>query len=279
MCNLLASNNLTTINSLKEGVNSNTQRIVEGGMPLLLSVIIPTYNEAQNIADLLGRLGTTLKNTSYEIIVVDDSSNDGTYCIVECARVEYPIRSIQRPAKKGLASAVLEGIGIANGELICVVDADCSHPVLCIPAMIGCLQKHDNDVVIASRYMGKGAVSEETMLKKSVSCLGTLIVKPLTRSTDPLSGFFIAKKCLFHKLTLRPRGYKVLLEIIARYPQIKTADFPYTFKRRSRGKSKITAQIYVVFLWQVLCLYFYRVNLRFIKTMSAFKTYRRGSAQ
>jgi len=168
-----------------------------------VSIIIPTYNESQNIIQILRSIGENLpKNTSTEAIVIDDNSPDGTGTMVEdylnnVKRIAgYTIDIIHRTAKKGLSSAVLKGILYAKGETIVVMDSDFSHPPQIIPKMVEMLRKSHCDIVVASRYVQGGAIQGWSVKRKIMSKLATSIAKLGLRigTSDPMSGFFAFKK-------------------------------------------------------------------------------------
>ncbi len=228
-----------------------------------LSIIIPTYNESQNIIEILKSIGEHIpKNIFAEAIVVDDNSPDGTGKIVEDylndvkQRVGYTIDVIHRKAKNGLSSAILHGIKHARGETIVIMDSDFSHPPKIIPKFIEELKKSSCDIVVASRYMRGGNISGWTIKRKFLSKLATGIAKQGLgiRESDPMSGFFAFKKNILRGLKFDALGYKMLLEILVKTRGVNVKEIPYTFKDRQFGSSKLdfsTVTDYAKSVWKL----------------------------
>jgi dolichol-phosphate mannosyltransferase len=215
----------------------------------MISVVIPTYNEAENIIPLIDELEKNMiKNgiENFEIIVIDDNSPDGTWKLVEERSIwDRRVKLIRRVNERGLASAVIRGLKEAKGEYILVMDADFQHPPEVAPKLIKVAIKERADVVVASRYLKNGGIEGWSRLRllvsKAATLLAHLMVKESKKTSDPLSGFFVVRKDFVNGRSFRPRGYKILLEIIARDPprNAKIIDVPYVFKERRRGKSKL----------------------------------------
>ncbi|MCE4624728.1 MAG: polyprenol monophosphomannose synthase [Desulfurococcales archaeon] len=227
-----------------------------------VSIIVPTFNEADNIIELLERLEKSLRETyfrNYEIIVVDDNSPDGTCRVVrEYARdhkAEDRIRCILRTNERGLSSAVVEGMRRSRGDIVVVMDADLQHPPEDVPRLVMAVLE-EGDIAVATRYARGGGVEGWSRVRLLMSRLGTILVKPLSsaswRTTDPLSGFFAFKRNLVDPDRLRPRGFKILLEILERYPQLRVVDVPYIFRGRKRGESKLGLNAITGFIVQAL---------------------------
>jgi len=228
-----------------------------------VSIIIPTYNESQNILKVLKSIGDFLpKNILAEAIVVDDNSPDGTGKIVENYLKEFKkvagftIDVIHRRAKKGLSSAILNGIQQAKGDTIVVMDSDFSHPPQIIPRMLDALRKYQCDIVVASRYVKGGKISGWPLKRKLLSKLATVIAKKgLGVSTlDPMSGFFAFKRPIIKGLKFDAIGFKMLLEILVKTKGIKVWEIPYTFTDRQFGSSKVslsTATDYAKSVWRL----------------------------
>ncbi len=229
-----------------------------------ISVVIPTYNEAENIAELLASLRSSLEKEGikdFEIIVVDDNSPDGTWRIVEkMSKEDDRIRLIRRINEKGLASAVLRGIEEARAPYVLIMDADFQHPPEMAPKLVKIAFEKNADVVVASRYVRGGGVEGWNKLRLFISRFATFLayaaVKESRYTTDPLSGFFVVKKAFVNGRKLKPRGYKILLEIIARDPPWKprVIDVPYIFRNRKRGKSKLSTNTIIDYLLHLLDL-------------------------
>ena len=222
-----------------------------------VSIIVPTYEEAGNIEELLRRIREALESSGisdYEVIVVDDNSPDGTCDIVRRIGERDPrVRCILRERERGLSSAVVEGFRRARGEYLVVMDADLQHPPEVIPRLIEALEK-GADVAVASRYARGGGVEKWSRVRLFMSRVGTIGVKVLVRegrkTSDPLSGFFAIRRSAIRLESLRPRGFKILLEILARHPCLRVVDVPYVFQRRHSGRSKLGFGVVLDFLKQ-----------------------------
>lgn len=228
----------------------------------MLSIIIPTYNEAKNIKVLVDKIRNSVKK-DYEIIVVDDDSPDETWKIAESLKNTRVIRRIN---EKGLSSAVIKGIEYARGNIICVMDADLSHPSELINDMLKLINQ-GYDLVIGSRLIKGARIESWPLYRKALSFIATLLARPLTHVRDPLSGFFMFKKGILGsaegmnsakgKRKIVPRGYKILLEILvkANVKKNKIKEVPYTFSNREVGESKISLKVMGQYIIQLLHLY------------------------
>ncbi len=219
--------------------------------PRGISVVIPTYNERRNIKILIPMIGSFLNNVCpYEIIVVDDDSPDGTWLEAKKFEKKYNVVVIRRVGKRGLVSAILEGIARANYERIVVMDADLQHP----PKLIVEMYKRLNhaDIVIASRYMQGGKIEGWSLFRLLVSRVASLMAYILfpkvRRISDPMSGFFGLHKNILVGVKINAIGFKVLLEIIVKGKYRNIEEIPYTFKSRLYGKSKLSSKI----IWQYI---------------------------
>jgi len=225
----------------------------------MLSIIIPTYNEAKNIADLAVRIkACSLKK--YELIVVDDASPDGTGHIAEKLAHDHPIKVVHRDKKLGLASAVLDGFKVATGELLCVIDSDLSHPPEIIPLLLKDLELQGADIIVASRFIKGSGIENWPKIRLLGTNLAMLAVRPLTSIKDPMSGFFILKSKVIQDKKLIPRGFKILLEILVKGKYKKAVEYPFVFVDRVYGKSKLNLKTYLDFIAQLLDLYFYKLT-------------------
>ncbi|MGQ0376125.1 MAG: polyprenol monophosphomannose synthase, partial [Nitrososphaerota archaeon] len=202
-----------------------------------VSIIVPTYNESQNILSILKSIEDNLpKNKPVETIVVDDNSPDGTGNIVEeyintvKKATGYTIGVIRRRAKEGLSSAILKGIESSKGQTIVVMDSDRSHPPDIIPKMVDTLDNSECDIVVASRYVKGGAVSGWSVKRKLISKVATKIAQHGlgVGQKDPLSGFFAFKRNILDGLKLDAIGYKMLLEILVKTKGVRVKEIPYT---------------------------------------------------
>ncbi|WP_299292839.1 glycosyltransferase family 2 protein [Nitrosopumilus sp.] len=229
-----------------------------------VSIIVPTYNESQNIVNILKSIRDNIPSGIYaETIVVDDNSPDGTGKIVEDyisnikKIAENTIDVIHRKAKNGLSSAILNGIQNAKGEMIVVMDSDFSHPPQIIPKMIDALKQYQCDLVVGSRYITGGNIQGWTAKRKLISRVATLIAKKglNVKTKDPMSGFFAFKKNIIKELNFDALGYKFLLELLVKTKEINVKEIPYTFEDRKFGSSKLDSSTMIEYLRAVWKLY------------------------
>ena len=255
-----------------------------------VSIIIPTYNESENIIQVLKSIGEHLpKDVEVEAIVVDDNSPDGTGKVVEDyiadARheSEYSINIIHRETKSGLSSAILDGIQHSSAETIVVMDSDLSHPPKIIPQLIEEIKTSGCDIAIASRYTEGGEVSGWSTKRKLISKGATGIAKAGlgVNESDPMSGFFAFKRKILEGIKFDAIGYKMLLEILVKTKGAKVKEIPYTFTDRARGSSKLDSSTMFDFVTSVWKLYRYghgtkvsdtRTSVRFISKAGRFYT-------
>ena len=231
-----------------------------------ISIIIPTYNESQNILQILKSIKDNLpKNFVTQTIVVDDNSPDGTGKLVEDylknikKMADYTIEIIHRKAKDGLSSAILKGIQHAKGDTIVVMDCDFSHPPQIIPKLIESIKKYQYDIVVASRYIKGGKIQGWSLKRKTMSKFATLIAKKgLGINThDPMSGFFAFKRNIIKGLNIDAIGYKFLLEILVKTKDVSIKEIPYTFQNRELGSSKLSIRTIFDYYRSVWKLYRY----------------------
>jgi dolichol-phosphate mannosyltransferase len=219
-----------------------------------VSIIVPTYNEQENIQPLVERLNSSLLLYDYEIIFVDDNSQDNTAGIINTLAVQYPLRLILRKDKRGLASAVTDGLRAATGDTVVVMDADLQHPPEIVPGLLQSL--HNHDLVVGSRYCQGGSPGEWEFSRKIVSAVANLMALPLTpKVKDRMSGFFAFRRQAVNPDALNPVGWKIGLEVIARGQYEAVTEFPYTFVSRQRGASKLSKRIIWQYLKQLVQLY------------------------
>lgn len=212
-----------------------------------LSIVVPTRNEAGNIATLVERLEQALPDTSLEILFVDDSDDD-TVAMIEAVREQArsDIKLIHRPAGQrdgGLGGAVVAGLRMAEASWVCVMDADLQHPPELVPQMFAKAEQSASDLVVGSRYRADGAANglnrgRSLISRGSTAAAQLLFPKRLRNVTDPMSGFFLVRKEAIVIDQLRPRGFKILLEIIVRTSELRIAEVGFEFGTRYAGESK-----------------------------------------
>lgn len=231
-----------------------------------LSIILPTYNESENIIEILKTIKTCLpKNMKSEVIVVDDNSPDGTGMLVQkyanfIRSMDYKVNIIIRKNTTGLSSAILKGIKSSLGKIIIVMDSDFSHPPQHISKLVNMLNNSNSDIVIASRYMNGGKITNWPMNRKLMSHIATLMAKKSLKIkvTDPMSGFFAFKRKIISNLIFDAIGYKLLLEILVKAKNIVVSESPYTFTDRKLGHSKLNFFTILNYIKMVLKLYKYK---------------------
>jgi dolichol-phosphate mannosyltransferase len=215
-----------------------------------VAVIVPTYNEADNVLVLLDRLQCVLGSRwLWEMVVVDDNSQDGTASLVDKASHRgEPIRCIRRLGRRGLSTAVAEGCLGTPAPLFIVMDADLQHDEAVIPSMLQQLASSSCDLVVATRYAGGGSTGDWNRTRKSGSQIATWMARLATSAviSDPMSGFFGMKRDVFLEAAplLSGAGFKILLDILASSPRkLNVAEVPYTFRARNAGHSKLNITV------------------------------------
>jgi dolichol-phosphate mannosyltransferase len=210
--------------------------------PDLVSVVVPTLNERENIARLLATVRQALDGTHFEVLVVDDASSDGTpEAVREEARQHLNVRLMQRSQRLGISSAVLEATDLAAGSIIVMMDADFSHDPMMLPLLVKQVRA-GSDLVIGSRHV-PGARIERWPLHRRVGSIVMLrFVRAVfrLRARDPLSGFVAFRREVLENLPTRfsARGFKLLLEVLTTLPSLRVSEIPITFVDRTRGESK-----------------------------------------
>lgn len=233
----------------------------------MISVILPTYNEAANLPTIVDFLDGALRDMPHEIIVVDDNSPDGTWRVAEGLSAKYAsVRVIRRMGKRGLSSAVVDGFDMAVGEKLVVMDADGQHDPSLLPAVLGALEQ-GSDIAIGSRYVDGGSVGDWVTDRRIISSLGTLFARLVSRVpvSDPLGGFFALKRSLYRTVRphLHPTGFKILLEILAFVPTgTRLTEVPLQFRMRQHGESKLSMRVHMEFFLQILRLLLLQIPAR-----------------
>ena len=255
-----------------------------------VSIIIPTYNESENIINILHSIKEIIpKNILTQTIVVDDNSPDGTGKLVEDylknvkKMADHTIEIIHRKAKNGLGSAILNGIQQAKGDTIVVMDCDFSHPPQIIPKLVESIKKYQYDIAVASRYIKGGKIQGWSQKRKLMSKFATLIAKKGlgVNTKDPMSGFFAFKRSIIKELNFDAIGYKILLEIIVKTKGVNIKEIPYTFQDREFGSSKLGIKTILDYYKSVWKLYRYgkplekqekRASVKFLSKAGRFYT-------
>ena len=230
-------------------INSPTKKI-------LFSLIIPTYNESENIKLLILKLSQLLDQLipeQYELILVDDNSPDYTWKIAQELSHNYPqLQVIHRRREKGLSTAVIRGWQASQGEILGVIDADLQHPPATLIKLWQEMEK-GADLAVASRHVEGGGVSEWSLwrrfLSRGAQILGLIILpNVMGKVSDPMSGyFFVRRRCLFD-CQFNPLGYKILVEVLAKAKIGWISEVGYVFQERKEGKSKVNSQHYIDYI-------------------------------
>lgn len=213
------------------------------------SIVVPTYNERDNIAELCERVGDALQGVPWEIIFVDDNSPDGTSDVIrDLARSDRRVRCLQRVGRRGLSSACIEGIMGSAAPYVAVIDADMQHDETILPKMLEALKSKEVDVVVGSRYMEGGSTGEWGYWRVRASRLATWLSHKATKVklSDPMSGFFAVRRDRFSELVenLSATGFKILLDIFVSAPSsLQFVEIPYEFRERQHGESKLDARV------------------------------------
>src|SRR6202163_4260040 len=236
-----------------------------------LSVIVPTFNERDNVTTLFRGLEATLSGVAWEVIFVDDNSPDGTWDVVRgLARQDSRVRCIRRIGRRGLSGACIEGILASSAPCAAVIDADLQHDETQLPKMLALLQGGEADLVVGSRYVEGGSADSFNKQRAGASVLATEVAKRVLRVkiADPMSGVFMIRTDRFEQLApqLSTQGFKILLDIIASARgELRTVEVPYTFGSRLHGESKLDSMVALDFLGLVLAKLTHDVvSLRFL---------------
>lgn len=231
-----------------------------------LAIIIPTYNERENIQPLVASLEAALQDINWEVVFVDDDSPDGTAEVVRSmAQADPRVRCLQRLKRKGLSSACIEGILASSAPHIAVMDADMQHDESILPRMLSILKNQAVDIVIGSRYIQGGSTGNLSPARVWISRAATSLSRlVLSRSiTDPMSGFFMLRRDFFEKVMrkLSGRGFKILLDIlVCAGASARFSECPYNMRTRTHGESKLGT----VVIWEYLMLLLYKFMGRLI---------------
>jgi dolichol-phosphate mannosyltransferase len=240
-------------------------------IPCQLSVVVPTFNERDNVVALYRKLDAALKGIAWEVIYVDDNSPDGTSDVVRKLAAEDPrVRCIRRVGRRGLSGACIEGILASSAPCAAVMDADLQHDETQLPKMLALLESGAAELVVGSRYIEGGSAASFDSQRAGFSKFATSVAKRLLRVeiADPMSGFFMIRRDRFEQLApeLSTQGFKILLDVVATARgTLRTTEIPFTFGSRLHGESKLDSMVALDFLGLVLAkLTHDAVSLRFL---------------
>jgi dolichol-phosphate mannosyltransferase len=222
-----------------------------------VSLIVPTLNEAENIDELLSRISFCCLSREYdlEVLIVDDASTDNTCDLVEKNQTGLSVRLLRRVGKRGLASAIVDGVAVATGDIVLVMDADLSHPPEAIADLIAPLLDDTCDMAIGSRYIPGGATPDWTVFRKIASRVATILAWPFCDAKDPMSGFFAVRRDRIAQLQNSVSGFKIGLELLAAGgDSLRVVEVPIEFHDRRRGTSKLGLRVIWEYIHQLLKL-------------------------
>ncbi len=251
-----ATNRVLSDREPAEHPGSSTSHATATPQALELSVIVPTFNERDNVLELLTRLEQALADVRWEAIFVDDDSPDGTAELVrKIAQSRDNVRCVQRIGRRGLSRAVVEGMLASAAPVLAVIDADLQHDETVLPTMLRTLREQQVDVVVGTRYSVGGSTGDWDAARLRMSRFATRLSRMVTKAplSDPMSGFFMIRRDSFQQAVrkLSGEGYKILLDLFASAPQeFRFAEVPYTFRPRHAGTSKLDSAV----LWEYLLL-------------------------
>lgn len=224
----------------------------------MISIIIPTFNERENLPRLIESIFSHLGKTGGEVVVVDDNSPDATGDLAEALKREYPIQVIHRSGKLGLASAVLEGFKQAQGGIVCVMDADLSHDPAILPRMVKAVEE-GTDLVVGSRHVPGGGTKGWPKYRKLGSGIAILLARPITPVKDATSGYFCFRRSILNGVQLDGLGFKIGLEIFVKGKCNRFTEIPYIFQDRTEGKSKLSQKVVLHYLRHLWKLYLWKL--------------------
>ena len=256
------TNSSNSLLAVPTGALKISEFTANGNHPILLSLVIPTYKEHDNVENIVRILSNLLDEAipgDYELIIVDDDSPDLTWKVAQSLIPDYPqLRVMRRQDERGLSSAVIRGWQAARGRVLGVIDGDLQHPPEILTQL---LQKIEAgaDLALASRHVDGGGVSSWSVIRRFLSrgaqVLGLVILPGvLGRVTDPMSGYFMVRRSAIAGATMNPVGYKILLEVIGRGQVEKIAEAGYVFRERQEGESKVTWKQYVEYIQHLIRL-------------------------
>src|SRR3981189_3473240 len=246
-----------TLALMNDAIKPGPETPSQAGLPEL-SVVVPTFNERDNVTVLYRRLEATLTGISWEVVFVDDNSPDGTWEVVRgLARKDSRVRCVRRIGRRGLSGACIEGILASSGPYAAVIDADLQHDEMQLPKMIALLRSGEAELVVGSRYIEGGSADSFNKQRAGASQLATEVARRVLKVevADPMSGFFMIRRDRFEQLApqLSTQGFKTLLDIVATARgELRIKEIPFTFGSRLHGESKLDSMVALDFLGLVL---------------------------
>ena len=230
--------------------------ISRSAMSAELTIVVPTFNERDNVELLIARLDAALRGIEWEVLYVDDNSPDGTAAKVrELGQTDPRIRCLQRIGRRGLSTAVIEGMLASSAPYLAVIDADLQHDESLLPQMLAAIKAEDLDVIIGSRHVAGGGVGDWDRRRVTISGFAARLARLVIAAelTDPMSGFFMVSRPAFERAVRRlsGQGFKILLDLFASTPvAYRFREIPYVFSQRQHGESKLDS----LAIWEYLML-------------------------
>jgi dolichol-phosphate mannosyltransferase len=223
-------------------------------------MILPTYNERDRLEELVDSVFSAARSAhlALEIIVVDDNSPDGTGDLADRLALIRPMRVVHRPGKLGLGTAVVAGFRAATAEVVGVMDADFSHPPPLVPKMLAVFRATGADLLVASRYIPGGSTPDWPFTRRLLSRVGCWLARPLVPLRDAASGFFLIRRALAERVSIKAGGFKICLELVVRGAPARLVEMPYRFDDRELGESKMSLAEAANYLVQLKDLYMFR---------------------
>jgi dolichol-phosphate mannosyltransferase len=224
----------------------------------VLAIVVPTLNEAANVEVLLTKIESALAGIRWEIIFVDDDSQDCTRDIIlQRCRIDPRVRLVHRIGRRGLSSAVVEGILSTSTRYVAVIDADMQHDERLLRPMLEAIRAGECDLAVGTRYASEGSVGDWAEHRQTISQIATTLSRLVVKVniSDPMSGFFVIRRDLFDTVVhgLSVQGYKILLDIITTSPpSLRIREFPYVFRSRQHGESKLDPLVSLEYLLLLL---------------------------
>jgi dolichol-phosphate mannosyltransferase len=233
---------------------------VDRAHPPALSIVVPTYNERERLADLVHAIfrGYADRGIDGELVIVDDNSPDGTGQIADDLARQYRITVLHRTGKLGLGTAVVAGFEAASAPVVGVIDADLSHPPDMPPRMLAVMRRTSADVVIGSRYIPGGGTRNWPLWRRVMSRLACVAARPLTPVVDATSGLFLIRRDLARTIRISAGGFKICLELLVRGRPESVVEVPYVFSDRAAGESKMNLKEALGYVTQLRDLWRYK---------------------
>lgn len=231
----------------------------------MLSIIIPTYNEGDNIVKIVDKINEVINEEDYEIIFVDDTIQKLEFI----SKINKNVRYIHRSGERGLATAVVKGFFEAKGEIITVMDSDLQHPPEVLILMLYAIEKENADIALPTRFINGGTDGGLNIFRKLISFtarnLANIFIKKLRKFSDSTSGYFMFKREVIEKCQFDPIGWKILIEVLAKGKYTKVIEIPYGFNARMDGQSKMSIKEQINYIKHIIRLVkIDPANLRFL---------------